>query len=102
MAILLTKTLQSVEYDLYIMVVDYIFFSSMNKAMVTVNVWESQGHKTDKFVPMIVRMEDVYGDSTIDLPPEDSSGIADITLLMNYSHQYLLDNVAWYSGGTLI
>ena len=102
MPILLTKTLQGTEYDLYVLVMDLMPITDMNIISVTVKFWESQGHYEDYFLPMLMKGEMIYGDSSTDLPILDSSGILDYMANYNYVEQYLVDMIEYYSGGIII
>lgn len=99
MAISLAKTLQTVSYTLYI-VSSIKLISPSSHIQVSQNVYESSGHRTDSFLPIISKTVTIT----------DSTAISAIVALLgpNYpgaitlAEQYLVDNVAYYSGGTVV
>lgn len=98
MAISLQKTLQGTTYpDLYALTT--IQYASAILVAVQMVVYESQGHLSDGFVAIISRYENIT----------DSATVATVyaNYLTNYAvavaaiEEYLVDNVAWYEGGTV-
>ena len=61
-------------------------------------VYESQGHYTDGFVPMIGRMENITHVPTI----ASFSGSYASTVGLAAAEAWLVANVAWYSGGVVV
>lgn len=96
MAIALTKTLQAVEYDFHI--VSMVQWLSATLVVLQAEAYQSEGHYNDGFVPMIVRRE------TINHAPTAASfgGVYSSSVGMATAEAWLIANVAWYSGGSVV
>lgn len=100
MAIALTKTLQAVEYNLYIVTSIRLVLTIPTVVQVSQDIYQSAGHYTDDFTPMIHK----------DIDITSSDAVVAITALLssNYSaavtaaEQYLIGAVAYYSGGEIV
>jgi hypothetical protein len=95
MPITLTKTLQTVEYDLYMKTI--IAAALPTFVVASLDIYESSGHCDDGFVAIIKKQQSITDSATV------------ATVLVNrFTNQpvaiaaienYLVANVAWYSGG---
>jgi hypothetical protein len=100
MAIALTKTLQTIGYNLYITnSIRLLFVPELAIEMIQ-NVYESEGHYTDEFLPIIYKVVSIT----------DGETVSEILALLgpNYpgaiitAEQYLIDNVGYYTGGSVV
>src|SRR5260221_14440353 len=95
MAIALAKTLQSVAYTLYITTeILYVGGVIATKQL----VYQSSGHHSDGFVPMVVRYE-VVSDATM---LSSFNSASDYAVAVGLVEAYLVANVSYYSGGSLV
>lgn len=95
MSIAVTKTLQTVEYDLYVR--SNVVFLTVGLVVVNIDVYESEGHHTDGFVPMIKRTEVITDAGTVASFDDSYASTVGITA----AETWLVANVAWYSGGVV-
>lgn len=96
MAIALEKTLQTVSYDLYIK--SSVMFLSPTLLVLETRVYQSEGHYTDGFVPMILRQEVISASATISAFAGNYSSVPGIAA----AEAWFVANVAWYSGGVVV
>ena len=99
MAISLAKTVQGTAYTFYITTDLAAVLSGL--VVVRESVYQSTGHKTDGFVPIIARTE-VITDSTTTASINTSYNNGDYTGAIATAEAYLVASVAWYSGGSVV
>lgn len=96
MSIILQKTLQGVVYTLYIKTT--VNLSEENKRIYLIqNIWQSKGHFTDDFLPIIRRNLDTANTNIISV----------IRALLKDNHTaailaietFLVQNIPYYEGG---
>jgi hypothetical protein len=108
MALQLNKTLVGKQYTLYI---ELLYISCMNKTdkltgekteTVRADIYESKEHHDAGFPPMLKRRwENVKGNETY-VVPFTWSDQAGYRKCLQYIHEYIRDNIAWYAGATII
>lgn len=100
MAIQLTKTLQSVEYTLYIISSIRLTQENPETIQVSQDIYQSSGHYGDSFSPIIIKSIDIT----------DTNAVVAIKALLgsNYTsavtaaEQFLIGAVAYYSNGQIV
>ena len=97
MAIALTKTLQTVEYNLYGRTA--LVFHSTEVVVVKVSIYQSSGHYSDGFVPIITKNHNIT-DSTV--VTAFGSYYSNSPVAINAAEDWLVANDAWYSGGSVV
>lgn len=96
MAIELTKTLQTVEYGLYLKTGMRLLTATM--VVVEMKGYQSQGHYTDGFLPIISKIENITDLTTV----QAFAGSYASTVGLAAAEAWLIANVAWYSGGAVV
>ena len=96
MAIAITKTLQTVEYGLYCK--SNVVFLMTGLVVLNIDVYQSSGHYTDGFVPIIKRTENITDSATV---TSFASSYAS-TVGIAAAEAWLVANEAWYSGGSVV
>lgn len=97
MAISIEKTLQTIAYTFYVKTNVVVFLPSV--IVLEERVYQSSGHYTDGFVPMIVRRETIT-DATVIAAFNTSYWSAEATAILA-AETYLLTQ-AWYTGGSIV
>ena len=99
MAISLAKTLQGTAYTLY-MTTD-ILATFQGLVVTKESVYQSSGHRSDGFLPIISKVN-VITDITATASINNSYNSGDISAAIATAEAYLINNVAWYSGGSAV
>lgn len=97
MTIALGKTLQTVAYTFHI--VSELAYSNAGMVISQEAVYQSSGHFTDGFVPMIRRQE-VITDASV-ITTVEANKYSDYAVAINTIEDWLVANVAWYATGTV-
>lgn len=98
MAISLDKTLQTVEYSLYILPEFILVLPTL--AVVKMKAYQSQGYYDDKFVHIVERVENISDAATCSAIY--NGYYMDYASCLTALQNYLINNISWYSGGSVV
>lgn len=97
MPITLTKTLQSEEYNLYLIIEPIAIVGS--RFIVAVNGYRSQGHYQDNFTPLIVKRETI--DSQTLVLAYRALAPFNMVAAVQAIESYMVQSIAYYLGGSV-
>jgi hypothetical protein len=100
MAISLVKTLQSVEYTLYIISSIRLTQSEPESVEVTQSIYQSVGHYTDGFTSMIAKSVMITDENAV-VAIKALLG-SNYTSAVSAAEQFLVGAVAYYADGTIV